>query len=381
MKPISIFLSGSMSKKANFEGTNNTWSSSSALFLSSSLQFPVDIRNPISIDVDECDSRNRFLADIGMLLGCDLVIVEASEKRGIGVGVEMALARWFKIPLYVISPLNSHYNRITSNMEHWIHPFILELADKVFDDMNTLVDYLNCLHLNKRLPKNPGIDASDVLNRMMSFDGGYDEGYATVKQFWGEKPASLVSMCAKQLKQSSKNNDEIRCLDLGCGHGKNSIYLYEQGFSVDAIDASYYGISEARMRCPEVNWIIEDIRKIKPMKNQYDLIVMTGSLHCLATKDEVADVVSRMKMATKPGGYHVISSFNSNEHDMSGHSPSFHPILMSHDEYLLMYSDWEIVSQCSSTQEDVHPHNNIVHRHSISRIWARKKNFSNDCVN
>ena len=153
---------------------------------------------------------------------------------------------------------------------------------------------------------------------------------------------------------------------------KNSIFLHKQGFSVKAIDSSYYAIAEARNYEPGIDWNVQDIRKFTDNANKYDLIVMTGSLHCLATKDEVIDVVNNMKRITKNGGYHVLSAFNCTKQDLSGHSPDFHPLLLSHDDYLSLYNDWEIIFESNVIQSDVHPNNGIQHKHAITRILAKK---------
>lgn len=373
MKPLKLFLSGSMKKTAYRVQNRDSWNSELEDILTNSLKFPIEISNPIRITVDECESQNRFTADLRMLLESDAMILEASEKRGIGVGAELILAKSYKIPVYSIVPEDSHYRQQISGLRNWIHPFINELSDKVFESISSLADYLNLLNNEARLPQNPGIDAMDVINRIISFDGGYDEGYTSVKQFWGAKPAELVVYCVELLKPDYNRNGIIQCLDLGCGHGKNAIYLRNQGYSVDAIDSSYYCIREAKTQDSEINWINQDIRKVTPPIGKYDLVVMTGCLHCLATKEEVYGVIKAMKDATKVGGYHVLSSFNSKEQDMSGHSITFHPILLAHEEYKSLYLDWDIITETSNVQEDLHPHNGILHRHSITRILARKK--------
>ena len=63
------------------------------------------------------------------------------------------------------------------------------------------------------------------------------------------------------LKQ--QNINDAICLDLGCGHGKNAIYLAEEGFKVIATDVSYYSIKEARSLSNLVEWKVRDMKKMK----------------------------------------------------------------------------------------------------------------------
>lgn len=370
MDNIKFFLAGSIAKSKLNKNARNTWNQELEKQLKACLRFPLQVFNPISINSDI--SRCRFETDIKMLLQCDAVIVEASQGRGIGVGTEMTLAKANKIPIYTIVPKESHYRKRNNENEEYIHAFIVELSDKLFDDIESLAEYVNELYMFGRLKNHHKVDSEDVFNEFMSFDGGYDDGYYSSQLFWGDKPAELVKYSAQLLKKE-KGDNEILCLDVGCGHGKNAIYLKRQGFQVEAIDSSYYALKEAKRYCPEIMWKIMDIRKLSVSHSKYDLVVSTGSLHCLKTEQEVKQVIRIMKASTKIGGYNVISSFNITSQDLSGHSGSFNPILLEHDEYLSMYADWDIIISFNSLQDDIHPNNNIKHSHSITRILARKK--------
>lgn len=371
MNEFKIFLSGSIQKQFKELNTGKSyWEADDEDYLKNNLIFPIKILNPNTISIDKNNAEGRFNEDLIMLLESDLVITDVKDKKGIGIGSEMILAKIYKIPVYSICPPNSHYRKKISDNQEWIHPFIYELSDKIFDSKNALVFYLNELFKIGKIQNKPQIDILDAIDRLNGFDAGYDEGYMAVKNFWGDKPASFVQLATKLIKK--QNIDNVLCLDLGCGNGKNSIYLAENGFNVTALDASYYCISEAKKVNKDVKWKVRDMRKLKCENNKYDLIVLTGSLHCLSTLSEVLDVVETAKLSTKVGGYNVISVFNNDFQDLSGHSVGFHPILLSHDEYMNMYSDWEVIESCNTILEDKHPHNNINHKHSITRMLVQR---------
>ena len=70
-----------------------------------------------------------------------------------------------------------------------------------------------------------------------------------------------------------------RAMDLACGLGRNSIYLAELGFEVDAIDVSLVGLEIAREKAKErrlsIHWINEDLLNNWTIPDQqYDLILM-----------------------------------------------------------------------------------------------------------
>lgn len=203
-------------------------------------------------------------------------------------------------------------------------------------------------------------------------NGGYDDGYSSCSCFWGIEPADLVIKASNLFDSKNKKN----ALDLGCGEGKNSFYLFKSGFNVTAVDISDKALSNARLTCEDsdVNFIQVDLTSIKGPHNYFDLVIATGSLHCLPETKMITETIETIKNITKPGGINVITGFDDGLHNMSGHDSSFTPSLLPHEEYLALYSEWEILSSSSVIQNDMHPNNGIEHSHSITRLMARKKN-------
>lgn len=207
--------------------------------------------------------------------------------------------------------------------------------------------------------------------RMNIKDPGYDIGYKNSDCFWGTHPAELVKNVATLFADISK----INILDLGCGEGKNSYYLATKGFNVTGIDASIIAIEKARKlwdKIENLSFYIGDIRDYD-IKINYDVILATGSLHCLMNENEITKVISKMKTHTLPNGYNLISAFNNGKQDLNGHPTFFKPCLLSHDYYLYRYKDWKIELASNIGQEDCHPDNNIVHFHSITRLLAKNE--------
>lgn len=280
MKKFKIFLSGSVQKQ--FEDLNKDktyWGNKDEKYLIDNLDFPIELLNPNTITIDKRDAERRFNKDLTMLLESDLVLVDAKDKKGIGIGSEMILAKLNKIPVYSVCPYNSHYRKQISEDEEWIHPFIYELSDKVFTSSNEMVSYLNNLYVMGKLEKTFQLDAVDILDKLKSFDGGYDEGYTIIEKFWGDIPANFV----KKVSDFLVGKKDVSCLDLGCGHGKNAVFLSEKGFKVVAMDSSYYAIREAKKLSDKIEWKVRDIRKFRKEKEKYNLVIMTGSLHCLSS--------------------------------------------------------------------------------------------------
>jgi tellurite methyltransferase len=204
---------------------------------------------------------------------------------------------------------------------------------------------------------------------MSPTDGGYDDGYAQVPCFWGTNPGSFVS------KYLQRHGDDLgaRVLDLGCGEGKNAAAFAKAGYSVDAIDCSNIALTKAQKLFGElgIRWHLCDARMLALSSMIYDVVVAYGLFHCLATIEEIACLIELTKVATKVGGHHIVCTFNTGSHDLSAH-PNFAPTLASHEWYCRKYSDWIISSATDEILQESHPHNNLPHHHSLTRLIAKR---------
>ncbi len=69
-----------------------------------------------------------------------------------------------------------------------------------------------------------------------------------------------------------------RALDLGCGEGRNAVWLAEQGWQVTAVDFSEVGLDKARRlasaRGVRITWVLADVTTYRPKADAYDLVLM-----------------------------------------------------------------------------------------------------------
>jgi SAM-dependent methyltransferase len=170
------------------------------------------------------------------------------------------------------------------------------------------------------------------------------------------------------------NLKNLRVLDVGCGEGKNAAYLSKLGCRVRAVDVSALALANAKSawngEC-DVLWEIADVRDLRLGQNEYDIVIAYGLLHCLPNAREITDTVSRIQEATCPGGYNVLCAFNLRFQELEAH-PGLNPCLVQHEDYLALYSSWQRILATDTDLIESHPHNLIEHRHSLTRIFARK---------
>ncbi len=200
--------------------------------------------------------------------------------------------------------------------------------------------------------------------------GGYDEGYKACPCFWGREPGSLIQRLAEHVSTFYGRT----VLDAGCGEGKNAIYLAQNGATVRAIDISELAIRNARELWPatgNVKWEVGDVRTIEFGRDMYDVVVAYGLFHCLRTNDEIRTLTEHLQNATRPGGYNIVCAFNNRSQDLRAH-PDFSPCLVDHQFYISLYSKWSLLICTDSDLTESHPHNNIIHTHSMTRLLARR---------
>lgn len=204
----------------------------------------------------------------------------------------------------------------------------------------------------------------------MTNNGGYDDGYKYCPCFWGNSPSSLVQMLIKF--KTDFNGAKI--LDLGCGEGKNAKYFASLGATVIAIDISSFAIKNAIASSPQfhtINWIHANVLDVDYLPTSFDVILMYGLLHCLPIQTDIIHLVSNVKRWVKPAGFVALANFNDRYQELNAH-PGFNPLLLPHKFYSELFDGWDIKCCTDTDLTESHPHNNILHTHSMTRILAKK---------
>jgi SAM-dependent methyltransferase len=103
-----------------------------------------------------------------------------------------------------------------------------------------------------------------------------------------------------------------RVLELGCGHGRNALYLAGQGCRVDAVDFSAQAIDWARERAQAAGAAVRfqrcSIFDATVTGGSYDLVYDSGCFHHLPPhrRRDYVDLVGR---ALRPGGSYGLVCF------------------------------------------------------------------------
>ena len=98
-----------------------------------------------------------------------------------------------------------------------------------------------------------------------------------------------------------------RALDLACGAGRNSLYLAQVGFKVDAVDIAELSLQTLRKEATALGVLesveiqLEDLDYFEPKADVYSLIVMMNYLD--------RTLIERTKAALQVGGRYVVETY------------------------------------------------------------------------
>ena len=138
---LRVYLAGSI-KKGNEDKRSSFWSDEDIKDLQKATA-PAElvVLNPGDRQDDLSDVKATFGRDLLQVFTADVILVDARERRGVGVGAEMLFAKSNRIPVIAVAPRNSHYHRTNVTLmgqfvSEWVHPFISELSDIVVESIH-----------------------------------------------------------------------------------------------------------------------------------------------------------------------------------------------------------------------------------------------------
>lgn len=146
---LHIYLSGSIKKGKTDERKKSYWTQSDIKILKDILaaKYELTMMNPAVRSDDLSDAKSTFGRDLLQVHISDIVLVDARDKKGVGIGSEMTYAKTIGIPVLTIVPPESQYNRsdfeyLGQRIDNWIHPFIYGLSDYLFDSIEDAANFI-----------------------------------------------------------------------------------------------------------------------------------------------------------------------------------------------------------------------------------------------
>lgn len=156
---ITVYCSGSIAKGKS-DNLKLCWTDQERAELAeAALPCNIHFLNPDDPAVDLTNVEAMFGRDMYQAGIADFVVVDARERRGIGIGVEMMASRLLGSGLIVVAPPNSYYRKDHleyrgGTVDNYVHPHVAILADAVVDSFQSAGDWIAQHHNEPPAPKN-----------------------------------------------------------------------------------------------------------------------------------------------------------------------------------------------------------------------------------
>lgn len=133
---------------------------------------------------------------------------------------------------------------------------------------------------------------------------------------FGEEPSQLARSAMAFFRAFGGVCETARALDLGCGEGRDTVFLAGAGMHVTARDVSPTGLEKLeRLRVKQnvpgerIDAALGDVRDFAYPADAYDLTLAANVFQFL-TPDEAPGHIQRLQAATKPGGICAVGVFH-----------------------------------------------------------------------
>lgn len=124
----------------------------------------------------------------------------------------------------------------------------------------------------------------------------WDTRYSGTETMWSYEPNVFLVPRVEGLRPG-------RALDLGCGEGRNALWLASRGWEVTAIDFSQVAVDRGRgwagQRGLNVDFEVADVLDYRPETGAFDLVIV---FYLQLPHDEVRQVLAHAVEALAPGG-------------------------------------------------------------------------------
>jgi len=151
MPELTFYLAGKIQKA--HEAPNEAYWSETELNALRKAMAPSTLHflNPAIRGDDLSDQKSVFGRDLMQVASADIVLVDARDRRGLGVGAEMMWAKQNRQPVIAWAPRGSHYYHSNTTVlgvavEEWIHPFVEGLSDVIVESMDEAAAWIQAHH-------------------------------------------------------------------------------------------------------------------------------------------------------------------------------------------------------------------------------------------
>lgn len=142
----------------------------------------------------------------------------------------------------------------------------------------------------------------------------WNKVYSKDRSFFGKDPSNFAMLCFNHMKI----NRVRKVLELGAGHGRDSIFFASNGIDVTALDYSSVGVDVinelARQRKLNIQARVFDVREpLSFPDGTFDAVYSHMLLNMRFTMEELQFIFSEISRVLRPRGFNFFSVRNRND--------------------------------------------------------------------
>jgi len=139
----------------------------------------------------------------------------------------------------------------------------------------------------------------------------WNKVYSSNKSFFGEEPSNFALLCFNHMT----GRNVKRVLELGSGHGRDTVFFASNGIEVMALDYSEKGVEilnrlSTKKQLP-ITAKVFDVKKQLPFADgSFDSVYSHMLFNMRFTKKELSFIFSEIRRVLKPTGFNFFSVRN-----------------------------------------------------------------------
>ncbi len=165
----------------------------------------------------------------------------------------------------------------------------------------SLDEAIRCWRYKKSMPGHNRYEDSDLeALGHETIRTNYEKWYEGDGYYWGTEPAGF---CDELIALCPPSKDK-KVLDIGCGEGKDAVYMAQKGYDVTAFDLTENGIRKtiqlAAQKGVDIKAYVDDIN-IFETEEQFDIIYSSGTVQYLFDENK-ENFFNKLEKITRPDG-------------------------------------------------------------------------------
>ncbi|MDO4940536.1 MAG: methyltransferase domain-containing protein [Erysipelotrichaceae bacterium] len=205
---------------------------------------------------------------------------------------------------------------------------------------------------------------------MDHFRTQYEKLYDSEEYYWGLEPADFLPLL---LEAVGKDPSDVKVLDIGCGEGKDAVYMAKHGCKVTAFDITESGIKKTKLLADknnvDITAYVDDINTFNT-DDKFDIIYSTGTIQYLFPEN-IESFFEKVKNITNIGGIVYFNVFVDKPYLPLPPDWDKEEKMWKTGDLFVHFADWEICKIDEVTFED--NSGGVKHYHCMDNILARRK--------